>query len=167
MRNLFHTLLAAAALFATRGYSATDTNSATLTFYVVSEVKIDGGRFIDTVDFPKLGYIATKPDLVITQLMAVTETVAYASMGTFDKDGKLTETPFDQPALDIQILPADAQKFESLTERAIGKRVVFMLGDMPLLAPQVMLPISTQTFQLTGERSGLKVIEDALKKLVH
>jgi preprotein translocase subunit SecD len=169
MRNSFYILLASVSLLASRGYSATDTKSGALTFYVVSEKKIDGGRFIDTPDFPKLGYIAAKPDLVITQLVAVSETVAHSSMGKIGKDGKLTETPLpDQPALIVRILPADAQKFESLTEQSIGKRVLLMVGDTPLIAPVVHSPISTQSFQITiGERSDQKVIEDALKKLVH
>jgi preprotein translocase subunit SecD len=169
MRNSFHILLAAVVLLASRGYSATDTKSATLAFYVVSEEKVDGGRFIDTLDLPKLGYIAAKPDLVITQLVAVSETVTHSSMGKIGRDGKVTSTPLpDQPALVVQILPADAQKFESLTEHGIGKRVLMMLGDTPLIAPTINSPISTQSFQISfGEHSNRKVIEDALKKLVH
>ena len=169
MRTLFHGLLAAAALFANLGYSATDTKSKTLSFYLVSEEKIDGGRFIDTPDFPKLGYIAPMPDLVITQLVAVNKTVTHASTGKIGTDGKLTQTPLpDRPALMVQILPADGQKFESLTERSIGKRLLLMLGDMPLTAPFVRARISSQSFQITiGEHSNRKTIEDALKELIH
>jgi hypothetical protein len=168
MRNLFFILLAAVALLANRGYSANGTKSATLAFYVVSENKIDGGRFIDTLDFPKLGYIAAKPDLVIAQLVAVSETEAYSNIN-IGKDGKLEVPPLrDQPALDVQILPADAHKFESLTEQSIGKRVLLMLGDTPLIAPRMQCPIATQSFEITfGKHGNQKAIEDALKKLVH
>lgn len=168
MRNLFHILLAAVAFFASCGYSATESQSVALAFYVVSEEKIDGGRYIDTLDLPKVGYIAVKPDLVITRLVAVSESVAHSSMVEVGKDGKRTETPFDQPALTIQIFPADTQKIESLTGQNIGKRVLMMVGDTPLIAPAVQAPISTQSFQITiGKQSDQKVIEDALKKLVH
>jgi hypothetical protein len=169
MRNSFYILLATVALFASRGYSATETKSTALAFYVVSEEKIDGGRFIDTLDFPKLGYIAAKPDLVITQLVAVSETVSHSSMMERGKDGKWVEKPLpDRPALDVQILPEDSQKFEALTKQNIGKQVLLMVGDTPLTAPRVQSPISTRSFQLTiGEHSNQKVIEDALKKLVH
>ena len=168
MRNLLHILLAAVAFLASRGYSATDTKSDTLAFYVVSEEKVDGGRFIDTPDLPKLGYIAAKPDMVITQLVAVSETVTHSSMGKIGEDGKVTSTPLpDQPALVVQILPADAEKFKSLTEHCVGKQVLMMLGDTPLIAPRVSSPISTKSLQISfGDHGNRKPIEDALKKLV-
>jgi hypothetical protein len=169
MRKLLYILMVAAALMAIHGYSLTDPTSSTLSFYVVSEEKIERGRFIDTLDLPKLGYIAAKPDLVITQLVSVSETVSHSSMGKIGKDGKLTETPLpDTPALNIIILPADAKKFEVVTEHSVGQRVLMMLGDIPLIAPTVQAPISTQSFQVTlGTHSNQKMIEDGLKKLVH
>ena len=169
MRRLFYFFLAATALIASRGYSATDTKSVALSFYLVSEEKIDGGRFIDTLDFPKLGYIAAKPDLIITQLVAVSESVAHSSMGKIDKNGKLIETtPLpDSPALDVTILAEDAQKLTALTEHNIGKKVLLMLGDVPLMAPRINSPISSQ-FQLTiKDDTERKKVEDGLKKLVH
>ncbi|MGC9944196.1 MAG: hypothetical protein ABSE48_20405, partial [Verrucomicrobiota bacterium] len=168
MRKLFHILLAAVVLFASRVYSATDTKSATLAFYVVSEERIDGGRFIDTADLPNLGYIAAKPDLVIAQLVAVTESSVQESTGVLGKDGKVTETPLpDAPTLVVQILPADAQEFGLLTERSIGRRVLMMLGNTPLIAPRVNTPIAAQDFEIRIGDGNRKVIEDGLKKLVH
>jgi hypothetical protein len=135
----------------------------------VSEEKIDGGRFIDTLDFPKLGYIAAKPDLIITQLVAVSESVAHSSMAKVDKNGKLIGlTPLpDIPALDVTILAEDAQKLTALTEQNIGKKVLLMLGDVPLMAPSINSPISSQ-FELTiKDDTKRKKVEDGLKKLVH
>lgn len=106
MRKSFYILLATVALFASLAYSATDTKSGALSFYVVSEEKIDGSRFIDTPDFPRLGYIAAKPDLVITRLAAVSKTMSYSRSAKIGKDGKWVETLVpDRPALDVQILP--------------------------------------------------------------
>ena len=147
MRNLFYILLAAAVLIPSRGHTATESKSLSLSFYIVSDGKIAGGRYMDTPDFPKLGYIASKPDLVITQLMAVTP---------------LSE----RNAIEVTILPEDAQKLTSLTEQNIGKKVLLMLRDVPLMAPRVNSPIST-TFELTiGDDSKRKKIEEELKKLV-
>ena len=42
-----------------------------LSLYIVSTEKIDGGRYIDTPAFPKLGYIAASPDLIITSIEQV------------------------------------------------------------------------------------------------
>jgi hypothetical protein len=50
--------------------SAQPTNTP-LTFYVVSGKQMTGGRFIDTTNYPKLGYIAAKPDLVVKSLAGV------------------------------------------------------------------------------------------------
>jgi hypothetical protein len=169
MRNLLQIILAAVVLVANRGYSAVDTESATLAFYIVSDDKIDGGRFIDTLDFPKIGYIAAQPDLVVTQLVAVSESSVRFQSGEVGKDGKEKDTPWrDAPALLVLILPADAQKFESLTERNVGKRVLMMLGKTPLIAPWINMPITTQSFEIRlGDDGNKKAIEDALKRLVH
>jgi hypothetical protein len=169
MHKLFYVLSVAIVLLVSRGFSSTNTVGTSLSFYVVTDEKVDGGRFIDTPDFPKLGYIATKPDLVITQLVAVSETVSSAGMINSGKGGKQIETPLpDVPTLNIQILPEDAQKFETLTKDSIGKRVLLMLGDVPLIAPRVNEPISKQSFTLTmGNNRNHKMIEDELKKLVH
>ena len=169
MRKLFFILWVTAVLLPSRGHSATDATNDSLSFYIVSAEKIDGGRYIDTLDFPKVGYIAAKPDLVIVRLVAVSETVTHSSIVNIDKDGKQTETPLpDRPALDVKILPEDAQKFEALTKRAVGERVLLMLGDTPILAPTIHMPISTQSLHLTfAEHGNQKMIEDELKKLVH
>ncbi|MGD0087819.1 MAG: hypothetical protein ABSC24_11910 [Verrucomicrobiota bacterium] len=169
MRPLFYILFAASVLLTSCRQSSSDATRVPLSFYVVSEQKIDGGRFIDTPNLPKLGYISATPDLVITRFVAVNETVAHSGMVNVDKDGKRTVTPLpDQPALDVMILPEDAQKFEALTEHNIGKQVLLMLGDAPLMAPRVNSPISTQSFQLTiGKGGDQKAIEDELKMLVH
>jgi hypothetical protein len=154
MRNLFYILLAAMGFIAGRGYSAADVNSNSLSFYVVSDAKIDGGKFIDTLDFPKLGYIAAEPDLVITQLLSVSNNVF--------------QSQIDRPTLDLQISPEDAKQFETLTQNNLGKQVLLMLGDTPLIAPRIIGVVSTQNIQVTiGRHSNRKLIEAALKKLVH
>ncbi len=62
---------------------------------------------------------------------------------------------------------ADAGKFAALTEQALGRQVLVMLGDSPLIAARVMSPISTgRLFMTFSENADTKKIEHALKKLV-
>ena len=142
--------------------------STPLSFYVVSEEKVEGGRFIDTPDFPKLGYIAAAPDLVIARLEAVAPDVSRRQDVMVDKDGKETVMPLQtKPALTIRMHADDAKKFTTLTEQAVGKRVLIMLGETPLIAPMVQSPIPTQSLILTlGDKTDNKKIEDELKRLV-
>jgi hypothetical protein len=146
------------------GSIATD---APLSFYIVSAEKIEGGRFIDTPDFPKLGYIPTVPALMLTKLEAVIADVSREQVVMVNKDGKETVEPMKKrAALYIRMRTDDAKKFTALTEQAVGKHVLLMLGDTPLIAARVMTPIATQDLQLTfGEQSDAKKIEDALRRL--
>lgn len=168
MIKIFYTLLVTVILLANRGYSATENNTIALSFYVVSEEKIEGGQFIDTLDLPKLGYIAAKPDLIITKLVAVSDTVQHRELGEIDKKGKYTTKPLpDAPAFLVTILPKDSQKFEALTKNNIGRRVLIMVGNKPLIAPPVSCPITESAFVIAiGEHLDRKVVGDSLKRLV-
>jgi preprotein translocase subunit SecD len=148
--------------------SSPDATSTPLSFYVVSEEKIEAGQFIDAPDFPKLGYISAKPDLVIARLDAVGSDVSRRQDIMVDKDGKETVMPLQtKPALILRMQSEDAKKFTALTEQAIGKRVLIMLGEMPLMAPTVRAPIQTPSFVLTlGDKTDHKKIEAELQRLV-
>ena len=138
--------------------------STPLSFYTVSEEKIDGGRFIDTADFPKLGYIATTPDLVITRLADVYQTEPQAGVII---NGKVVPTPAGRSAIGIEISPDDAQKLSALSERAIGKRLLMMLGEKPLIAPRVQAVLSTQRLLLEfPTQAESKNVQSELKKLI-
>jgi len=168
MRALVYILSIATALIAGCGSSSSDVTSDPLSFYVVSEGKIEGGRFIDTLDFPKLGYIAAAPDLVVTRLQAVVPDISRERSVMVDKDGKRTVEPLrERAAFHIRMHPAEARKFTALTEQAVGKRLLVMLGDSPLIAPRVMSPISTESLFMTfGENADTNKIEHALKRLI-
>jgi len=142
--------------------------SIPLSFYIVSEEKGEGGRFIDTSDFPKLGYIAPAPDLVIARLESVARDVSRRQDTMVDKDGKKTVMPLEiNPALNFRMRSLDAKKFTKMTEQAVGKQVLIMLGETPLIAPMVLNPITTQSLILTlGDKIDNKKIEDELKRLV-
>lgn len=140
----------------------------TLQLFVVSEPKILGGRFIDTPASPRLGYIATQSDLVITQLQSVVTNIARSRGTLISKDGK--ETTFEerqQPGIIITMWPEDARRFTEITAKNVGKKVLLMLGDKPLLAPRLVSPIETPSLQLTlGKEKDSTLVERELTRLV-
>jgi preprotein translocase subunit SecD len=144
--------LAAFTVMVTDGRSYTPPPA--LTFYIVNETKIEGSRFIDSLDLPKVGYVGAMPDLTVTRLESVTHTTSALS---------------HTPALVVRMRPEDARKFTALTQRAIGKRVLMMLGERPLIAPFVREPIATKSIWITfNANDEIKEIEIAnvLQKLV-
>ena len=47
------------------------TTNAPLTFYVVSKQRIEGGQLFNRFPFPELGYISSKPDLIVERIKDV------------------------------------------------------------------------------------------------
>jgi hypothetical protein len=133
-----------------------------LSFYIVSEEKIDGGQFIDTPDFPKLGYIGVEPDLIITKLESVVTSTNQVMI-----NGKSNV----EPSISILMQTDDAKKFSTLTEKAVGKQVLLKLGDVPLIAPRINMPIETPSLQISlgtqANQNDQNKIEDELQQLVH
>ncbi len=144
------------------------TTNALLTFYTVSEQRIDGGRFIDTAAIPKAGYIAAKPDLTVTTLRDVYPQEATALSIKRDTNGNITAmTNMPVSALAVVLLPEDAKRFTALTERTVGKRLLVMLGDKPLTAPIVRSPIEGGRMMIEfGGQAEAKKVENDLKKLI-
>jgi hypothetical protein len=68
-----------------------ETTFPTLNFFVVHDRAIAGGKFIDTADFPKLGYIGNVPDLIVTNLQAVTLTNATTTVTINGKSTRYTQ----------------------------------------------------------------------------
>jgi hypothetical protein len=161
MRTLFN-IISLATLFLLTGCQQKSAAGVPLNFYIVSEEKIDGGQFVDTTNFPKLGYIHATPDLVITKLESVETNVSQSIIL-----GKET----DQLAVVIFMQQDDAKKFSTLTENTIGKKVLMMLGDKPLIAPRIDMPIQTPSLQISlgkqADQNDQKEIVDGLRQLVH
>jgi preprotein translocase subunit SecD len=149
-----------------------ETTNAPLTFYVLSEEKVDGSRFIDTAAIPRAGYIAAKPDLTVTSLRDVYPLESAGVSIMTDTNGNHTivsNTP--RPSLTIVLSPRDAKRFAALTQRVVGKRLLVMLGDKPLTAPVVRTPIEGGTMMIEfgsefGGQAEAKKVEDDLKKLI-
>lgn len=122
-----------------------------LEFYVISQEKIEGGRFINTKEFPKLGHITAKPGLKLGKL-------ANAAIG--DRDEKF-------PVLQITLLEKDARSLAAFTKRNVGNRIFLMIDDLPLLAPTVLEPIRTRTLQISiSDKTRLQKLLPSLRRLV-
>ena len=133
-----------------------------------NQARIEGGRFIDTTELPKLGYISATPELTITRLESVTADISQRREVMIDGNGKRTILPDqNQPAIIIKVPKAEASQFTSLTKRAVGKQLLIALGERPLAAPMVLSPILTQTLTLTsGNRTDRHDLLTELKQLV-
>lgn len=134
-----------------------------LKFHIVSDQKVEGWKFIDTPTLPKVGYISTAADLVVTNLLEVyREKRATSSI----VDGKVVPGN-SPPGLAVALRPADAKRFRTLTEKALGKRLLVTFGDKPLTAPRVVAPIETDRFSIYFATEGeLKKTQDELKRLI-
>jgi preprotein translocase subunit SecD len=127
---------------------AEETNAA-LAFYVVSEQKIDGGTFINTTNYPNLGYVAAKPDFVVTKLDAVEQ----------QKNPVL--------AITIHLQAEESKRFGLFTENLVGKRLLVMFGGKPLIAPTVRTRISGGHLTITfPDEASLASAEHDLKQLI-
>jgi hypothetical protein len=120
------------------------TTNTPLKFYVVSQEKVEGSKFIDTPALPRLGYIAPKPDLIITEIR------------------KLSPAP-PGDWLDVWLRPEDAKRLEAFK----SKQVLVMLGDRVVRAANPLFPITGDLLQLGFENAAeLKKVQDELTKLV-
>ncbi len=126
-------------------------NKPTLAFYAVSPREIEGGRFIDTKEFPKLGYIAAKPGLVIAQL----------------KEARLIKRPSDRPNILITLKAKQVDQLEDFTGKNVGKKILLLLDQEPLIAPRVLEKIRAPTLQisLSEEKKRTRILK-ALKQLI-
>lgn len=126
-------------------------NEHGLRFFVVSSQPAAGLHLIDTKQFPKLGYISDKPDLIFTELKGVVKDTARYRGGTFNSaTGKFTpDPPSLRPALIIDLTDDESAAFAGFAARNVGNQVVLMLGDLPLTAPVVEEAIRTPSLQIT------------------
>jgi hypothetical protein len=150
---------------------------APMLFYVVSAESIEGGRFIDTYGFRKLGYIAATPNMVITNLEAVHRDLTHHQFDVFiDQNGKRTPVTDDMREklkislpLVFRMFPDDAKQFTRLTEKAVGKKILLMINNTPVFAPMVPFPITNQDVCISVDgldMTKVKQIEARLKVLV-
>ena len=132
-----------------------------LGFFVVSETPIASGRYIDTPEFPKLGYISNAPSFVLTRLREVS-TNDVTEVSIVDRKVVSTNT---SPAVVIRMFRADGERFAEFTRQNVDQKVLLMSRDRPLLAPMVRAPIETGSIQLPSLSKS--VVEDIQKLVRH
>ena len=163
MRRSIHALSMIVAFAVGSAIARSETTNAPLAFYIVSDQKIDGGKFVDTRNLPKVGYISSAPDLVVSNLLDVYRENRATSAVV---DGKVVPS-HPAPGLAVVLRSDDAKRFTALTQKAVGKRLLVALGDRPLTAPKVAVPIETDRFSIVfANESELRKTQDDLKKLI-
>ena len=161
-------ILMIGALTLLNGYDceASPPGNIPLKIYIVSAQGIVGGRFVDTADFPKLGYIEALPALELERLEDVILTNQSKSVAVGSSSAETRQASRAETTIHIKMFPEDAKRFAELTTRAVGKRMLLTLGDEPLMAPRILSPISGPYLQLgLDERHDTTRVANALKAL--
>jgi preprotein translocase subunit SecD len=131
-----------------------------LSFFVVSDTAILGGRYIDTAEFPKLGYISNAPSYVLTRLREVS-TNDVTEISIMDRKSVSTNS---SPAVVIRMFRTEGESFAEFTRQNIDRKVLLMLRDKPLLAPLVRAPIENGSIQLPSlPKSVVKDIQGLVR----
>jgi hypothetical protein len=117
-----------------------DNHALTLKFFTVYDNPVEQGRFVDTKEFPKLGYIGKLPAL------------------TIDKLGELTVEQQRSDAPDMQNQSVWVLNFSldeqfisplrDLTETNLGNKLLIMVGDEPIATPTIVTPVEDGRFQI-------------------
>lgn len=135
-----------------------DRDSAILKFFVVSSNSIPNGRFIDTERFPKLGFISPTPSLTITNLKEVT-------LGERPITGQENQN-HTVWAFRISLNQEDATRLKYMTTTNVLKQVLIMVGDKPVIAPTIDVPLETGTFAIEcSDRSLMEAVKEQLAKI--
>lgn len=106
--------------------------------YIVSDSELTPGRFIDTPKFPKLGYIAEKPDLVIEHIESLQEQIVTTGRGE------------KQLGVVIAFSKEDAAGLEKLTRNNVLQKALIIVDGQPVAAPLITAPITDGKVQIDG-----------------
>ena len=134
----------------------------TLQFFVVSDDPVANGHYVNTPEFPKLGYIKNSPDLVIAHLQVV---MLDTATRTIEYQGVVTNEV--RPAVLVRLFPDDAVRFAKLTADYVGQQILIASDTRPLMAPRVLSPIDSGKVQisLATEKEAQNTATE-LKKLI-
>ena len=117
-----------------------------LNIYIVSKEPGDGLHEAHFPAFPKLGYMADKPDLTISEL----EGVSFGVGRPMPKpDGGYGPTE-DKLSLELRLTAKDAEQVNKLTAAHVGARLLLLLNNEPLVALEIRTPSVGQSMFLTN-----------------
>lgn len=116
-----------------------------LNVYIAAKDPAAGLHEANFPNLPKVGYIGNKPDLTISQL----EDVKYGlAPGYPAPNGGFTPPTEDRRSLDLQLTEKDAEALRQLTYANVGARLLLMLNDQPLMAPNIDTPMAGQSLYI-------------------
>jgi hypothetical protein len=117
-----------------------------LKVYIVAKEPGAGLHAADFPMFPKLGYISDKPDLIISQL----DNVAFGLRPGGPKPDGGKPVPAEDPrSLRLNLSAKDAAALNKLTSAHLGSRLLLMLNDQPLVAPEIKNPMIGQSMYIS------------------
>jgi hypothetical protein len=152
-----------------------EVDSNGLSYYEVSEKMVEGGRLIDTEDFPKVGYIRPTPEVVINSLHSIATNTIHTRL--YDQPTGAVEES-STVAVAITLFPDDARRVAELLRKNLGKHdLLLMLGDTPLgkmdsamsadTPDSVPVPSGPKTMYLPlRKHQDAQLIEHDLRELV-
>jgi hypothetical protein len=150
-----------------------ETTNAPLTFYLVSKQRIEGGQFFDRFPFPELGYISSKPDLVVQRIKEVSCLPEASTPGWTEdrKTGNMRRiTVVRVERFFFALHNEDATRLRKLADEADpqGELVLVLFGDKAINLLRSGEIQAGAKFEVIGNwsRVGVEEIADALKKLV-
>lgn len=117
-----------------------------LQVFIASKEQKDGLHEAKFSAYPGLGYIAAKPDLTISRLESVTFGAPRIVPG-----GRAGKEPLkeDRHMLVLRLTSEDAKALQDLTAAHLGDRLLMLLGDEPLFAPELRTPSIGQQVYIT------------------
>jgi hypothetical protein len=127
-----------------------------LKVYVAAKEAGNGLHQADFPQLPKVGYIGKDPDLTISQL----EGVEYGLGPRYPKpDGGYFPPTDDMRSLRLRLTAKDAEALRKLTEANLGSRLLLMLNDQPLVAPEIQTPMTEESLYINAMPKGFNVGE--------
>lgn len=135
------------------GLSLHAADKPVLKIFIAAKEPATGLHQADFPNLPKVGYISDKPDLTISQL----EDVKYGLAPGFPAPGGgFTPPTEDRRSLDLHLTEKDAEALRQLTYTHVGARLLLMLNDQALMAPDITTPMAGQSLYLHAVPNELK-----------
>ena len=137
--------------------SINEKHPAVMTFFLIHDRPVAGGKFIDSKQLPKLGYISSNPEFVIRQL----KNVSLEGRKSAGPAGAATNWVFK-----CSLNEKDAAQFEKFTAVNISKRILIVVNDEPIVAPTILASIKNGSFDITcPDDSTIALLKKQLEDL--
>ena len=135
-----------------------------LQVYIAEKTERPGLRAANFQGLTNLGHISNKPDLVISKL----EEVSFPQSRIQASSAKSgTAAIEDRTALVLKLTKSDADALSELTKKHIGDRLLVLLNNEPLFAPEISTPsIGQEVYIQPPTGTNVSEIKTKLETLV-